>query len=111
MVWGDVSYQEQSQLLRIQGFFKCNRYTREVLEPKVVSFLQGIPGAIFQEDNARTHNARNVPDFFSVQHMQLLPWLASSPDISPIKHVWDLMVCACLGIRFLQFQKRNFGYS
>ncbi|GFV23410.1 transposable element Tcb2 transposase [Trichonephila clavipes] len=25
------------------------------------------------------------------QHMQLLPWSAYSPDISPIEHVWDLV--------------------
>ncbi|GFW51558.1 hypothetical protein TNCV_4212361 [Trichonephila clavipes] len=25
------------------------------------------------------------------QHMQLFPWPANSPDVSPIEHVWDLV--------------------
>ncbi|GFW49389.1 transposable element Tcb2 transposase [Trichonephila clavipes] len=32
-----------------------------------------------------------VRDFCSAQHMQLLPWPADSPDMSPIEHVWDLV--------------------
>ncbi|GFW77168.1 hypothetical protein TNCV_2725981 [Trichonephila clavipes] len=64
-------------------------YVREVLEPEVVSFLQGIPGAIFQQDNSRTHNARNVV-LFNPTHT------TSSPNMSPIEHVWDLMICVCL---------------
>ncbi|GFV37507.1 hypothetical protein TNCV_4968491 [Trichonephila clavipes] len=53
--------------------------------------FQSIPGAIFQQDNARPHVAKNVRDFCSAQHMQLLPWPAYSPDMSPIEHVWDLV--------------------
>ncbi|GFW82922.1 transposable element Tc1 transposase [Trichonephila clavipes] len=50
-------------------------------------FLNGLPGAIFQQDNARTHTARVAQDF--LRHFQTLPWPARSPDLSPIKHVWD----------------------
>ncbi|GFW80938.1 transposable element Tc1 transposase [Trichonephila clavipes] len=66
-------------------------YVREVLQPEVIPFLRGIPGAIFQQDNARPHVAKTVRDFCSAQHMQLLPWPAYSPDMSPIEHVWDLV--------------------
>ncbi|GFT06112.1 hypothetical protein TNCV_1595291 [Trichonephila clavipes] len=48
-----------------------------------------------RQDNAHPHVAKTVRDFCSAQHMQLLPWPAHSPDISPIEHVWDL-VCQCL---------------
>ncbi|GFY18648.1 transposable element Tc1 transposase [Trichonephila clavipes] len=57
--------------------------------PEVVPFHQGIPGTIFQQDNARPHVAKTVGDFCSAQHVQLLSWPAYSPDISPIEHVWD----------------------
>ncbi|GFT21157.1 transposable element Tcb2 transposase [Trichonephila clavipes] len=59
--------------------------------PEVVHFLQGIPRAIFQKDNARPHVAKTVRDFCSAQHMQPFPWPAYSPDRSPILHVWDLV--------------------
>ncbi|GFU29617.1 transposable element Tc1 transposase [Trichonephila clavipes] len=66
-------------------------HVREVLQPEVVPFLQGIPGAIFHQDNARSHVAKIVRDFCSAQHLQLLPWSAYSPDMSPIEHEGDLL--------------------
>ncbi|GFU20505.1 transposable element Tc1 transposase [Trichonephila clavipes] len=56
-----------------------------------VPFLQGIPGAAFQQNNALPHVAMIVLDFSSDQHMQLLPWPEFSPDLSPIEHVCDLV--------------------
>ncbi|GFV28413.1 transposable element Tcb2 transposase [Trichonephila clavipes] len=50
-------------------------------------FLNGLPGAIFQQDNARPHTARVAQDF--LHHFPTLPWLARSPDLSLIEHVWD----------------------
>ncbi|GFT53363.1 transposable element Tcb2 transposase [Trichonephila clavipes] len=50
-------------------------------------FLNGLPGAIFQQDNARPHTARVAQDF--LRHFQTLSWPAHSPDLSPVEHVWD----------------------
>ncbi|GFW80132.1 transposable element Tcb2 transposase [Trichonephila clavipes] len=50
-------------------------------------FLNGLPGAIFQQVNARPHTARDAQDF--LHHFQTLPWPALSPDLSPVEHVWD----------------------
>ncbi|GFX24050.1 transposable element Tc1 transposase [Trichonephila clavipes] len=50
-------------------------------------FLNGLPGAIFQQDNARPHTARVAQDF--LRHFQTLPCTALSPDFSPVEHVWD----------------------
>ncbi|GFW56533.1 transposable element Tcb2 transposase [Trichonephila clavipes] len=50
-------------------------------------FLNGLPGAIFQQDNAFPHTARNAQDF--LRHFQSPPGPARSPDLSPVAHVWD----------------------
>ncbi|GFW62758.1 transposable element Tcb2 transposase [Trichonephila clavipes] len=50
-------------------------------------FLNGLPGAIFQEDNARPHTARVAQDF--LPHFRTLPWPVRFPYLSPVKHVWD----------------------
>ncbi|GFT21781.1 transposable element Tc1 transposase [Trichonephila clavipes] len=51
------------------------------------TFLNGLPGPIFQQDNARLHTARVAQNF--LRHFQTLPWPARSPDLSPVEHVWD----------------------
>ncbi|GFW46647.1 transposable element Tcb1 transposase [Trichonephila clavipes] len=70
MISGAISYHRRFNLLRIEG----------------------IPGAIFQQSNAaRPHVAKTVRELCSAQHMQLLPWPAYSPDMSPIEYVWNLV--------------------
>ncbi|GFV88427.1 transposable element Tcb2 transposase [Trichonephila clavipes] len=49
--------------------------------------LNGLPGAIFQQDIARPHTARVAQDF--LRHFQTLPWPTRSPDLSHEDHVWD----------------------
>ncbi|GFW50907.1 hypothetical protein TNCV_3591891 [Trichonephila clavipes] len=51
----------------------------------------GIPGAIFQQDNALLHVAITFRDLCSAQHMQLLPLPIYSTDISPIEYMCDLV--------------------
>ncbi|GFT56232.1 transposable element Tcb1 transposase [Trichonephila clavipes] len=46
----------------------------------------GFPGAIFQQDNARTHTARVSQD--CLHTVTTLCWLARSPDLSLIKQIW-----------------------
>ncbi|GFV12821.1 transposable element Tcb2 transposase [Trichonephila clavipes] len=50
-------------------------------------FLNGLPGAIFQQDNARPHTARVAQDF--LRHIQTLPLPAGSPNLPSVVHVWD----------------------
>ena len=46
---------------------------------------------MFQHDNARPHVARISTQFLEAEHVPVLPWPASSPDMSPIEHVWDAL--------------------
>ncbi|KAJ8889556.1 hypothetical protein PR048_009055 [Dryococelus australis] len=69
MVWGAIGYNMRSRLLRIEGNLNSSHYIREVLEPQALSLLQATLHAIFQQDNARPHMARNVQDF---EHIQVL---------------------------------------
>ncbi|GFV51176.1 transposable element Tcb1 transposase [Trichonephila clavipes] len=49
--------------------------------------MQGLPGAIFQPDNARPRTARESQDCLCT--VTALPWPARSPDLSPIEHIRD----------------------
>ncbi|GFV16151.1 transposable element Tcb2 transposase [Trichonephila clavipes] len=87
MVWGAIAYDSRSTLIMMRGTLTGQRYVDDIHRPHVGPFLNGRPGAIFQQDNARPHTVRVAQDF--LRHIQTLPWLASSPDLSPVELVWD----------------------
>ncbi|UYV78497.1 hypothetical protein LAZ67_16001774 [Cordylochernes scorpioides] len=91
MVWGGIGYHSRNPLVHITGILNNQRYISEVLEPIVLPYLQGLPTAIFQQDNARPHVARIVHWFFVNRQIELLPWLARSPDLSPIENMWSMV--------------------
>ncbi|GFW24533.1 transposable element Tcb2 transposase [Trichonephila clavipes] len=48
--------------------------------------MKRLPGAIFQQENARPHTARVSQD--CLRTVTTFPWPARSPDFSPIEHIW-----------------------
>ncbi|UYV78489.1 hypothetical protein LAZ67_16001717 [Cordylochernes scorpioides] len=73
----------------IMGTMTAQRYVDDVLRPVTLPYLQGVPNALYQQDNARPHTARISQQ--ALQDVQLLPWPPYSPDLSPIEHVWDII--------------------
>ena len=61
------------------------------LSPVMLPFLQQLhqPRLLFQQDSARPHTARMVPQIFAANKVNILLWSARSPDLSPIEHLWD----------------------
>ncbi|GFV44278.1 transposable element Tc1 transposase [Trichonephila clavipes] len=86
-VWRRPAYDSRSTLIVMRGTLTGQLYVDDILRPQVGPFLNVLPGAIFQQDNARPHTARTAQDF--LRHFQTLLWPARSPDLSPVEHVWD----------------------
>ncbi|GFS78110.1 putative transposable element [Trichonephila clavipes] len=63
----------------------AQQYVHGILLPHVLSLMQRLPGAIFQQDNARPHTARISQ--ICIRAVTNLPWPARSPDLSPIEHI------------------------
>ncbi|GFU99935.1 transposable element Tcb2 transposase [Trichonephila clavipes] len=88
MVWRAIAYDSRSTLIVMRGTLMGQRYVDDILRLRVGPFLNDLPGAIFQQDNARPHTARVTQNFLS--HFQAPPpWPARSLDLSPVEHVWD----------------------
>ncbi|GFU28393.1 transposable element Tcb2 transposase [Trichonephila clavipes] len=85
IVWGAIAYVSRSTSIVMHGTLTGKRNVDDILRPHVGPFINGLAGAIFQQDNARPHTARGVQDF--LRHFQTLPWPARSPDLSPVEHV------------------------
>ncbi|GFU57754.1 transposable element Tcb2 transposase [Trichonephila clavipes] len=68
MVWGAIAYNTRSPLVLIHDTWQPS-------------------GAIFQQDNARTHTARVSQD--CLRTVTALSSSDRSPDLSPIEHIWD----------------------
>ncbi|GFT27198.1 transposable element Tcb1 transposase [Trichonephila clavipes] len=58
----------------------------------VLPYLQGLPTAIFQQDNARPHVARIVQRFFVNHQIEMLPCPVRSLDLSTIENMWSMVV-------------------
>ncbi|GFY27583.1 transposable element Tcb2 transposase [Trichonephila clavipes] len=87
MVCEAIAYDSRSTLIVMRGTLTGQRYVDDILLPHVVPFLNGLSGAIFQQDNAHPHAARVAKGF--LRHFQTLPWLTRFLDLSPVVHVWD----------------------
>ncbi|GFU00761.1 DDE_3 domain-containing protein [Trichonephila clavipes] len=87
MVWDTIAYDSRSTLIVMRGTLTGQHYVDDILRPHVRPFLNGLPGAIFQQDNARPHTARVAQDFLC--HFQTLPWPTRSLDLCLVEHVGD----------------------
>ncbi|GFU47966.1 transposable element Tcb1 transposase [Trichonephila clavipes] len=70
-VWRCPAYDNRSTLIVMRGTLTSQRYVDDILRPHVGPFLNGLPGAIFQPDNARPQTSRVDQDF--LRHFQTLP--------------------------------------
>ncbi|GFV63441.1 DDE_3 domain-containing protein [Trichonephila clavipes] len=82
MVWGTIACDSRSTLIVMRGTLTGQRYVDDILRAYVGAFLNGLPRAIFQQDNARPHTARVAQDF--LRHSQTLPWPVRS-SICPLR--------------------------
>ena len=85
MVWGGITGNARTPLVVINGNLTGARYRDEILQAHVVPFVRQ-HAVTLQHDNARPHVARVVTDFLTQQNVNVLPWPAVSPDLSPIEH-------------------------
>ncbi|GFT55555.1 transposable element Tcb2 transposase [Trichonephila clavipes] len=63
MIWGAIAYDSRCTLIVMRGTLTGQGYVEDILRPHVGPFLHGLPGTIFQQNNARPHTARVAQDF------------------------------------------------
>ncbi|GFT76467.1 transposable element Tc1 transposase [Trichonephila clavipes] len=72
------------------GTMTGQRYIDEVLLPHVRLFRGAVGDKfVFMDDNETCHRTLAVQDCLDSEGIQRLVWQARSPDLNPIKNVWE----------------------
>ena len=76
-------------LVFIHRNLKTQQHVDEVLRPVGLPFMSRHSRLTFQQYYSRSHTAH--VSIACISACRTLPWPASSPDLSPIEHVWSIM--------------------
>ena len=89
IVWGGIMGNVRTDLVVVQGNLNAQCYVN-LLNNNLFPFMQNFrPGLTFQHDNARPYTAFVTANFLAQNNRNVLSWLALSPNMNSIEHIWD----------------------
>ncbi|GFW16854.1 transposable element Tcb2 transposase [Trichonephila clavipes] len=91
LVYDGISIDGHTDLYIIRdGPLTARRYRDEILRPIVVLYAEAIgDDFILMNDNCKPDRANQVEDLLFDEGIVRMEWLACSPDMNLIEHVWD----------------------
>ena len=95
MVWGSITRDKVGPLVRLTGNQKGADYVN--LLHQVLPRFPGLKSRatskrlVWQQDNAPIHVCKVAEAALKAKGVEVLPWPALSPDMSPIENLWDYL--------------------
>lgn len=92
MVQAALKKNQKNEIVFIKGKINAARY-QQLLHDHLLPFITLTENSkiIFQQNNAPIHTASSSKKWFQDVGIKLLPWLALSPDLNPIKNFWGIL--------------------
>ncbi|GFV03499.1 transposable element Tcb1 transposase [Trichonephila clavipes] len=89
IVWGGIILGSRTDM-HVQSVTMTGHIHRDVILEQHVRLFWGAMGAefLFMDDNARAYI---VDECLQSEDITRMDWLAYSPDMNPIEHVWDML--------------------
>ena len=93
MILASFSAKGKSKLVFVEGNLNAAAYTN-MLEDTLIPFVSEYHSkrAIYQHDNAPAHSAKHTKEYLIDCEVEVMEWLARSPDLKPIENLWAALV-------------------
>ena len=88
MFWGAIRSDGRKMLVKCPNILTSSSYL-DILED--YNEKLHFPGLVFQQDNAPTHKASIVKNFFRENELEVLNWPPYSPDLNIIENFWAIV--------------------
>ncbi|KAF8701453.1 Transposase, partial [Rhizoctonia solani] len=92
MIWACMRWEGPGFMCKIDRSLTKELYV-EILEDEFKQTLEyyglDMEKVIFMQDNASSHKAHIVQDWFQENGLEAFEWPANSPDLNPVENLWD----------------------